>query len=285
VEAIRALKRRLSVIVYRQLVADQKRLRPDMRKTDGAGQTGTATGSSVGEYTQYRRFGEVTFRARQREGCARNHRWPRLLRAPLPTPVADARSQRRASAAVKRGLLDGREDRRAIDRRECDALEPEGGQSRTRRGGRARLVEAGRATDVASQNLTGSRFEDLYLTDARFHDVDLTKAGLLLSIWRGVTICDAALLNVDISGQVRSLLINGEDVALRVEAELTSRLSGAWRCGRPMPTGSAKHGTSSSGRRSGPSGERDGPELLHEGSMGSGPSSKALRQLVVATDV
>lgn len=49
-EAIRALKRRLSDIVYRQLVADQKRRRPDMKKTDGEGQTGTATGSSAAGY-------------------------------------------------------------------------------------------------------------------------------------------------------------------------------------------------------------------------------------------
>lgn len=34
----------------------------------------------------------------------------------------------------------------------------------------------GRVTDFISENLTGSRFEDVYLTDARFHGVDLTNA-------------------------------------------------------------------------------------------------------------
>ena len=46
-EAIRALKRRLSDVVYRQLVNDQKRQRPTREKTDPGGQMGAATGSSA----------------------------------------------------------------------------------------------------------------------------------------------------------------------------------------------------------------------------------------------
>ena len=45
-EAIRALKRRLSDVVYRQLVADQKRLR-QVKRTDPGGQAGAATNSSA----------------------------------------------------------------------------------------------------------------------------------------------------------------------------------------------------------------------------------------------
>ena len=46
-EAIRALKRRLSDIVYRQLVNDQKRLRQEGKEADPGGQAGAATGSSA----------------------------------------------------------------------------------------------------------------------------------------------------------------------------------------------------------------------------------------------
>lgn len=46
-EAIRALKRRLSDIVYRQLVNDQKRLRQPVEEADPGGQAGAATSSSA----------------------------------------------------------------------------------------------------------------------------------------------------------------------------------------------------------------------------------------------
>jgi transposase len=48
-EAIRALKRRLSDIVYHQLVSDQKRLRHKVKVADPGGQTGAATDSSAAD--------------------------------------------------------------------------------------------------------------------------------------------------------------------------------------------------------------------------------------------
>ncbi len=48
-EAIRALKRRLSDIVYRRLVDDQKRLRQDVKVTGPGGHSGAATGSSAAD--------------------------------------------------------------------------------------------------------------------------------------------------------------------------------------------------------------------------------------------
>lgn len=48
-EAMRALKRRLSDIVYRQLVNDQKRLRQNVVVTGPGGQAGAATGSSAAD--------------------------------------------------------------------------------------------------------------------------------------------------------------------------------------------------------------------------------------------
>jgi uncharacterized protein YjbI with pentapeptide repeats len=52
-------------------------------------------------------------------------------------------------------------------------------------------------TDFISENLTGSRFEDVYLTGARFHDVDLTDAHFHLVDLTGVVIRGALLVNVD----------------------------------------------------------------------------------------
>ena len=46
-EAMRALKRRLSDVVYRQLVNDQKRLQKTVKMTGPGGQAGAATGSSA----------------------------------------------------------------------------------------------------------------------------------------------------------------------------------------------------------------------------------------------
>ena len=67
-------------------------------------------------------------------------------------------------------------------------------------------------TDFTSENLTGSQFEDVYLTDARFHNVDLTNARFHLVDLTGVMIRGAALVNVDMSGEIRNLRVNGVDV-------------------------------------------------------------------------
>ena len=59
--------------------------------------------------------------------------------------------------------------------------------------------------DFTSEDLTGSRFEDVFLTDARFHDVDLTNARFHLVEMTGVVIRGAALVNVEISGEIKDL--------------------------------------------------------------------------------
>ena len=78
-------------------------------------------------------------------------------------------------------------------------------------------------TGFISENLTGSRFEDVYLTGSRFHDVDLTNARFHLVDLTGAVIRGAALVNVDISGEIENLRVNGVDVAPLVEAELNRR--------------------------------------------------------------
>src|SRR5882724_8370722 len=67
--------------------------------------------------------------------------------------------------------------------------------------------------DFTGEDLAGSRFEKVDLTGARFHNVDLT----------GAVIRGALLVNVDISGEIQDVRINGVDVAPLVEAELDRR--------------------------------------------------------------
>src|SRR6478609_9622480 len=71
--------------------------------------------------------------------------------------------------------------------------------------------------------LTGATFEDVYLDGARLHDVDLRGASLRMVDLRGLRARDVWLEDVDITGDVENLVINGVDVAPLIEAELDRR--------------------------------------------------------------
>jgi DinB superfamily/Pentapeptide repeats (8 copies) len=77
--------------------------------------------------------------------------------------------------------------------------------------------------DFTHQNLSGARFEDVYLTGADFHDVDLTGARFRLVDLTRVTISGSALRDMDITGQIDNVRINGVNVVPLVEAELDRR--------------------------------------------------------------
>ncbi len=62
-----------------------------------------------------------------------------------------------------------------------------------------------------------------------------------------VTIRGAVLVNMDISGGIKNLRINGVDVVPLVGPNSTAAILTAPRCARPTPTGSATPGTSWSG--------------------------------------
>lgn len=85
------------------------------------------------------------------------------------------------------------------------------------------------------------------MTDARFRKVDLSGARFDNVLLAGVVMRDVALFDVDISGELRNVTINGVDVAPLVEAELD-------------------------------------PELLHESVGGEWSFVQTLRHLVFATD-
>ena len=141
-------------------------------------------------------------------------------------------------------------------------------------------------TDFTHENLSGARFEDVYLTGAYFHGVDLTGARFRLVDMTGVTIRGADLVDMEISGQIESLRINGVDVAPLVEAELDRRHPGrakmrpsdaagyreAWDILEPLWQQTVARA-------------RDlDPELLHQRVDGEWSFIETLRHLVFATD-
>jgi uncharacterized protein YjbI with pentapeptide repeats len=140
--------------------------------------------------------------------------------------------------------------------------------------------------DFASQNLTGSRFEDVYLTDARFHDVDLTNARFHLVDLTGVIIRGAALVNVEMSGEIENLRVNGVDVVPLVEAELNRRYPDRVKM-RPTDADGFREAWDILERLWQRTVERAGgmaPELLHERVEGEWSFIETLRHLVFATD-
>lgn len=62
-------------------------------------------------------------------------------------------------------------------------------------------------------DLRGSTFTDAYLNDVKIHDAILS----------GLRVSEAILVDVEISGEIRDLRVNGVDVAPLVEAELDRR--------------------------------------------------------------
>lgn len=82
------------------------------------------------------------------------------------------------------------------------------------------MCDDSRVPDFIGENLTGSRFDDVYLTNASFNDVDLSNARFRLVDMTGVVIRGAALKDMSISGWIDNLLVNGIDVVPLVQAEL-----------------------------------------------------------------
>lgn len=148
------------------------------------------------------------------------------------------------------------------------------------------FCKAGRMPDFIGENLTGARFEDVYLTGARFHDVDLTNARFHLADLTGAMIRGAALTNVDISGDIKNLRVNGVDVAPMVEAELDRRYPEPVKM-RPTDADGFRDAWDTIERLWPRTVERArgmSPELLHQRVEGEWSFVETLRHLVFATD-
>ena len=76
---------------------------------------------------------------------------------------------------------------------------------------------------IDTEELRGARFERVDLTGAQFHDVNLAGTQFRSVEMDGVVMRGAELADVEISGEIRGLVINGVDVGPLVEAELDRR--------------------------------------------------------------
>ena len=140
--------------------------------------------------------------------------------------------------------------------------------------------------DFTNANLTGSRFEDVYLTDSRFRDVDLTNARFHLVDLTGAMIRGSALVNVDISGEIENLRVNGVDVVPLVEAELNHRYPDRIKM-RPADADGFREAWGILERlwqRTVKRAQGMRTELLHERVEGEWSFIETLRHLVFATD-
>jgi uncharacterized protein YjbI with pentapeptide repeats len=137
-----------------------------------------------------------------------------------------------------------------------------------------------------SENMTGSRFEDVLLADAQFHRADLTGASFRLVDLTGVTIRGAALVNMDLSGMIENLRVNGVDVVPLVEAELNRRYPERAKMS-PADAAGYREAWDILERFWSETVERArglAPELLHERVGGEWSFIETLRHLVFATD-
>jgi uncharacterized damage-inducible protein DinB len=140
--------------------------------------------------------------------------------------------------------------------------------------------------DFSGADLSGSRFEQVDLSGAEFRAVDLTSSRFRGVQAHHVRMRDVELFDVDISGDLRELRINGVDVVPLIEAELDRRHPERPAM-RPTDPAGFRHawdvverlwdGTVARARRL-------DPELLHESVDDEWSFVETLRHLVFATD-
>ena len=141
-------------------------------------------------------------------------------------------------------------------------------------------------TDFTGKDLAGSVFEDVYLTGARFHDVDLGGADFRQVDLTGARMRDAVLVNVDISGKIGNLRVNGVDVVPLVEAELNRRYPDRVKM-RPADADGFREAWGILERlwqQTVTRARRMPPDLLHERVDAEWSFIETLRHLVFATD-
>ena len=125
-------------------------------------------------------------------------------------------------------------------------------------------------------NLSGAQLSNVDLTDARFRDVDLSGA-----VMRGVELVD-----VEITGEIENVTINGVDIGPLVNAELDRRDPDRAKI-RPADPAGFREAWDILERLWGQTVEharRLPPELLHESVDGEWSFIETLRHLVFATD-
>ncbi len=79
-------------------------------------------------------------------------------------------------------------------------------------------------TRFHDQDLTGARFEHVSLRDAQMNGVDLSGAQIRGTMFNGSRMRGVELLDVEISGELQNVIVNGVDIAPLVDAELNRRM-------------------------------------------------------------
>jgi hypothetical protein len=140
--------------------------------------------------------------------------------------------------------------------------------------------------EFTDADLRGSRFEQVELGGSELWCVDLTNARFRAVDLSGVVMRDVDLIDVDISGQIENLTINGVDVGPLIEAELDRRdplrpvmrptdaagFRQAWEIIEGLWRGTVDRASALP------------PQLLHESVNGEWSFTETLRHLVFATD-
>ncbi len=101
-------------------------------------------------------------------------------------------------------------------------------------------------TEFREQDLTGARFErvslrgatftQVFLNDASMHAVDFTGAQVRGALFNESRMRGVELVDVEISGELQNVVVNGVDIAPLVDAELNRRMPERARM-RPDDTG------------------------------------------------
>jgi uncharacterized damage-inducible protein DinB len=141
-------------------------------------------------------------------------------------------------------------------------------------------------TDFTDTDLRGSRFERVDLRDARFRAVDLAGAQFRGVDLSGAVVHGAELANVEITGEILNLTVNGVDIGPLVDAELNRRYPDRAKM-RPADPAGFREAWDILERLWGQTVERARrlpPELLHEPVGGEWSFIETLRHLVFATD-
>jgi hypothetical protein len=140
--------------------------------------------------------------------------------------------------------------------------------------------------DFLNEELRGSRFERVDLSGSRFWASDLNGARFRGVERHGVVMRGVELADVDISGELRNVTVNGVDIVPLVEAELDRRYPTRAKMRPTDPSGFREAWDIVTGLWDGTVERARGldPQLLHESVAGEWSFIETLRHLAFATD-
>jgi uncharacterized damage-inducible protein DinB len=150
----------------------------------------------------------------------------------------------------------------------------------------AEAVEAAEAQDFDGVRMRGSTFHEVDLSGARFHGVHLTDTEFRDVMFGRVRMRGVELMDVDITGEISNLTINGVDVAPLVSAELERRHPELARMRPTDPVAFREAWAVLERLWAGTVDRARGmdPALLHESVDGEWSFVETLRHLAFATD-